>query len=220
MDNLGQRLKVCQAGALPARAGATGRRVPVLHLADRERQVPAVRGHAVLLLPAPRRLRGRALRRPRRAGAERDAGNATPRRRGRTSNGSGRMDPIHAWQPSEYSNRVSVVHPSHRPQLTMAEGVVWERLAATPEHARELHEDHLRARRHLHGGGELVAHDGYEYGYVRRGRGRGHRRRRGLPLRCSSSPTVPRPRRTPRSRTRSRRGSSVAAPAVDVAPGA
>ena len=45
------------------------------------------------------------------------------------------MDPIHAWQPSEYSNRVSVVHPTHRPHLTMAEGVVWERLAATPEHA-------------------------------------------------------------------------------------
>ena len=24
----------------------------------------------------------------------------------------GRIDPIHAWQPSEYSNRVSVVHPT------------------------------------------------------------------------------------------------------------
>jgi transcriptional regulator with XRE-family HTH domain len=82
------------------------------------------------------------------------------------SNGNGRMDPIHAWQPSEYSNRVSVVHPSHRPHLTMAEGVIWERLAATPEHAVNFMKISYGPGANTTGGGELVAHEGYEYGYV------------------------------------------------------
>ena len=81
-------------------------------------------------------------------------------------NGNGRMDPIHAWQPSEYSNRVSVVHPSHRPHLTMAEGVIWERLAATPEHAVNFMKISYGPGANTTGGGELVAHEGYEYGYV------------------------------------------------------
>jgi hypothetical protein len=42
-------------------------------------------------------------------------------------------DPANAWHPSEYATRVSIVHPSHRAHLRMAEGVDWERLAATPE---------------------------------------------------------------------------------------
>src|SRR6185437_8162221 len=53
-----------------------------------------------------------------------------------TVNGNGaavHVDPVHVWRQSEYSNRVSVVHPTHRPSLVMAEGVMWERLAATPE---------------------------------------------------------------------------------------
>lgn len=79
---------------------------------------------------------------------------------------NGRMDPIHAWQPSEYSNRVSVVHPSHRPHLTMAEGVTWERLAATPEHAVNFMKISYGPGANTTGGGELVAHQGYEYGYV------------------------------------------------------
>jgi len=28
--------------------------------------------------------------------------------------------PSTAWQPSEYSNRISIVHPSHRPRIEMA----------------------------------------------------------------------------------------------------
>ncbi|QWZ07422.1 helix-turn-helix domain-containing protein [Nocardioides panacis] len=80
--------------------------------------------------------------------------------------GNGRMDPIHAWQPSEYSNRVSVVHPSHRPHLTMAEGVTWERLAATPEHAVNFMKISYGPGANTTDGGELVAHEGYEYGYV------------------------------------------------------
>ncbi|MCW2818620.1 MAG: putative Transcriptional regulator [Marmoricola sp.] len=79
---------------------------------------------------------------------------------------NGHMDPIHAWAPSEYSNRVSVVHPSHRPHLAMAEGVTWERLAATPERAVNFMKITYRPGASSTGGGDLVTHDGYEYGYV------------------------------------------------------
>jgi transcriptional regulator with XRE-family HTH domain len=83
--------------------------------------------------------------------------------------GNGRMNPTNAWQPSEYSNRVSVVHPSHRPHLTMAEGVVWERLAATPEHAVNFMKIAYAPGATSTAGGDLATHDGYEYGYVLRG---------------------------------------------------
>jgi transcriptional regulator with XRE-family HTH domain len=74
-------------------------------------------------------------------------------------------DPTKAWQPSEYANRVSVVHPSHRPQLSMAEGVVWERLAATPEHGVNFMKI-AYAPGAASADGDLITHDGYEYGYV------------------------------------------------------
>jgi transcriptional regulator with XRE-family HTH domain len=80
--------------------------------------------------------------------------------------GTGRMNPTNAWQPSEYSNRVSVVHPSHRPHLTMAEGVVWERLAATPEHAVNFMKIVYAPGATSTAGGDLATHDSYEYGYV------------------------------------------------------
>ena len=79
---------------------------------------------------------------------------------------NGHMDPIHAWQPSEYSNRVSVAHPSHRPHLTMAEGVIWERLAATPEHGVNFMKIAYAPEATSSAGGDLITHDGYEYGYV------------------------------------------------------
>jgi transcriptional regulator with XRE-family HTH domain/quercetin dioxygenase-like cupin family protein len=77
-----------------------------------------------------------------------------------------RPDPSTAWRPSAYSNRVSVVHPSHRPVLTMAEGVTWERLAATPEHAVNFMKIFYSPGAHTTAGGDLVSHAGYEYGYV------------------------------------------------------
>ena len=80
--------------------------------------------------------------------------------------GNGRMNPTNAWQPSEYSNRVSVVHPSHRPHLTMAEGVTWERLAATPEHAVNFMKISYSPNATSTAGGDLATHDGYEYGFV------------------------------------------------------
>lgn len=80
--------------------------------------------------------------------------------------GNGRVDPVKAWVPSEYSNRVSVVHPSHRPHLTMDEGVTWERLAATPEHAVNFMKISYAPGAHSTNGGDLVTHEGYEYGFV------------------------------------------------------
>jgi transcriptional regulator with XRE-family HTH domain/quercetin dioxygenase-like cupin family protein len=80
--------------------------------------------------------------------------------------GNGRLDPMNAWQPSPYSNRISVVHPSHRPHLTMAEGVVWERLAATPERAVNFMKISYGPGANTTDGGELVTHEGYEYGFV------------------------------------------------------
>jgi transcriptional regulator with XRE-family HTH domain/quercetin dioxygenase-like cupin family protein len=80
--------------------------------------------------------------------------------------GTGRMNPTNAWQPSEYANRVSVVHPTHRPHLTMADGVVWERLAATPEHAVNFMKIVYAPGATSTAGGNLQAHDSYEYGYV------------------------------------------------------
>ena len=85
------------------------------------------------------------------------------------SSRNGSRNPADAWHPSEYANRVSVVHPSHRSSLTMAEGVVWERLAATPEHAINFMKITYAPGATSTAGGDLVSHDGYEYGYVLKG---------------------------------------------------
>jgi transcriptional regulator with XRE-family HTH domain/quercetin dioxygenase-like cupin family protein len=82
---------------------------------------------------------------------------------------NGNKNPTNAWHPSEYANRVSVVHPSHRSSLTMAEGVVWERLAATPEHAVNFMKITYAPGATSTAGGNLVSHEGYEYGYVLKG---------------------------------------------------
>lgn len=78
----------------------------------------------------------------------------------------GDKNPINAWHPSEFSNRISVVHPAHRSRLTMAEGVVWERLAATPEHGVNFMKISYAPGATNTAGGELQSHDAYEYGYV------------------------------------------------------
>lgn len=81
----------------------------------------------------------------------------------------GAKNPTSAWPPTAYSNRVSVVHPSHRPHLNMAEGVVWERLAATPEHSANFMKITYVPGAASTAGGELVSHEGWEYGYVLEG---------------------------------------------------
>jgi transcriptional regulator with XRE-family HTH domain/quercetin dioxygenase-like cupin family protein len=79
---------------------------------------------------------------------------------------NGRVDPVHAWRPTEYANRVSVVHPSHRPSLAMAEGVIWERLAATPERGVNFMKITYAPGATSSDGDHLSVHDGYEYGFV------------------------------------------------------
>ncbi|WP_255461215.1 helix-turn-helix domain-containing protein [Glaciihabitans sp. INWT7] len=81
----------------------------------------------------------------------------------------GPKNPTSAWPPTAYSNRVSVVHPTHRPHLNMAEGVVWERLAATPEHAANFMKITYAPGATSTAGGDLVSHVGWEYGYVLEG---------------------------------------------------
>jgi transcriptional regulator with XRE-family HTH domain/quercetin dioxygenase-like cupin family protein len=76
------------------------------------------------------------------------------------------VDPVHVWRQSEYSNRVSVVHPTHRPSLVMAEGVVWERLAATPERGVSFMKISYAPGATSNGDGHPSTHDGYEYGFV------------------------------------------------------
>lgn len=81
-------------------------------------------------------------------------------------NGATRVDPVHVWRQSEYSNRVSVVHPTHRPSLVMAEGVVWERLAATPERGVSFMKISYAPEATSSADGHPSTHDGYEYGLV------------------------------------------------------
>jgi transcriptional regulator with XRE-family HTH domain/quercetin dioxygenase-like cupin family protein len=83
-----------------------------------------------------------------------------------TAGSNGRVDPVHAWRPTEYANRVSVVHPSHRPSLAMAEGVMWERLAATPERGVNFMKITYAPGATSSDGDHLSVHDGYEYGFV------------------------------------------------------
>lgn len=78
-------------------------------------------------------------------------------------------NPSEAWQPSEYANRVSVVHPAHRSRLDMAAGVEWARLAATPERSVNFMKINYAPGATSTDGGEMLSHEGYEYGYVTEG---------------------------------------------------
>jgi transcriptional regulator with XRE-family HTH domain len=75
-------------------------------------------------------------------------------------------DPTNAWHPSEYATRISVIHPSHRAHLRMAEGVDWERLAATPERDVSFIKITYAPGAASTENGSLMTHEGFEYGYV------------------------------------------------------
>ena len=79
---------------------------------------------------------------------------------------AGGYDPANAWHPSEYATRISVIHPAHRAQLHMAEGIDWERLAATPERDVNFMKITYAPGAGTHGMTEMQTHDGYEYGFV------------------------------------------------------
>jgi len=81
----------------------------------------------------------------------------------------GDKNPVNVWAPSEFSSRVSVIHPAHRAHLEMADGVRWERLAATPEQGMAFLRIIYAPGATSTAGGDLVGHEGYEYGYVLKG---------------------------------------------------
>lgn len=78
----------------------------------------------------------------------------------------GPTDPALVWRPSEFANRISVVHPRHRSRLDMAAGVFWERLAATPERAVSFMKIVYAPGTCSADTEEFSQHAGYEYGYV------------------------------------------------------
>ncbi len=78
-------------------------------------------------------------------------------------------DPASIWRTSEYANRVSIVHPAHRSRLPMSAGVLWERLAATPECEVNFMQISYAPGASSTDTGEMSSHAGYEYGYVLQG---------------------------------------------------
>jgi transcriptional regulator with XRE-family HTH domain len=75
--------------------------------------------------------------------------------------------PADAWD--EGGARVSLVNPQNRSLLTMESGVRWERLAATQEGEVNFMEIIYEPGAGSNANGELVVHDGYEYGYALEG---------------------------------------------------
>jgi transcriptional regulator with XRE-family HTH domain len=69
------------------------------------------------------------------------------------------------WGTSEYSNKISVIHPSHRAKLSPSAGVLWERLAATPDRGVNFKRIVYAPGAMSAPGGELVSHTGHEYGF-------------------------------------------------------
>ena len=75
--------------------------------------------------------------------------------------------PTDAWDESRA--RISAVNPSNRSLITMDSGVQWERLAATSEKSVNFMEIVYEPGAQSNGSGELILHDGYEYGYALEG---------------------------------------------------
>ncbi len=72
--------------------------------------------------------------------------------------------PTDAWD--EGGARVSLINPQNRSVLTMDTGVRWERLAATHEADINFMEIIYEPGAGSNANGELIQHDGYEYGYA------------------------------------------------------
>jgi len=72
--------------------------------------------------------------------------------------------PSDAWDESRA--RISAVNPSNRSLITMDSGVQWERLAATSEKSVNFMEIIYEPGAQSNESGELIVHDGYEYGYA------------------------------------------------------
>lgn len=75
--------------------------------------------------------------------------------------------PADAWDESRA--RISAVNPSNRSLITMDSGVQWERLAATAEKSVNFMEIVYEPGAESIDSGELIAHNGFEYGYALEG---------------------------------------------------
>ena len=72
--------------------------------------------------------------------------------------------PTDAWD--EAGARISLINQQNRSVLTMDTGVRWERLAATHEADINFMEIVYEPGSGSNASGELIEHDGYEYGYA------------------------------------------------------
>lgn len=75
--------------------------------------------------------------------------------------------PGDAWDESRA--RISAVNPTNRSLITMDSGVQWERLAATSDNAINFMEIIYEPGSQSNESGELIVHDGFEYGYALEG---------------------------------------------------
>ena len=73
-------------------------------------------------------------------------------------------NPTDAWDDA--GARISLINPQNRSVLTMDTGVRWERLAATHEADINFMEIVYEPGSGTNPTGELIVHDGYEYGYA------------------------------------------------------
>jgi transcriptional regulator with XRE-family HTH domain len=75
--------------------------------------------------------------------------------------------PTDAWDASRA--RISAVNPINRSLITMDSGVQWERLAATSEKSVNFMEIVYEPGAESNESGDLLIHDGFEYGYALEG---------------------------------------------------
>lgn len=75
--------------------------------------------------------------------------------------------PTDAW--SGAGSRISIVNAQSRSVISMDKGVKWERLAATPESDINFMEITYAPGAESNSNGEMISHDGYEYGYALEG---------------------------------------------------
>ena len=75
--------------------------------------------------------------------------------------------PTDVWDSSRA--RISAVNPNNRSLITMDSGVTWERLAATSEESVNFMEIVYAPGAETNKSGEMIFHDGFEYGYALEG---------------------------------------------------
>jgi len=75
--------------------------------------------------------------------------------------------PTDAWDSSRA--RISSVNSNNRSVITMDSGVTWERLAATAEESVNFMEIVYEPGAETNKSGDLIFHDGFEYGYALEG---------------------------------------------------